>query len=135
MVAVLIHKVTMNPNRPLWVELTSGMASVHRKVNTYGESSAIDLVGKDTQSEGLVDSLVEAGEQLEQTFSAGNVSYYSGAKRFEAISVVAEDAVFRAHPHETQSILINLPHCEVVEAFRCAEGANTVFLGVQSSNR
>ncbi|MFY9646060.1 MAG: hypothetical protein WAK29_12825 [Terriglobales bacterium] len=67
----------MNRNRPLWVELTSGMASVHRKVNTYGESSAIDLVGKDTQSEGLVDSLVEAGEQLEQTFPAGNVSYYN----------------------------------------------------------
>lgn len=30
----------------------------------------VDLVGKDTQGERLVDSQVEAGEQLEQTFSA-----------------------------------------------------------------
>ena len=49
-------------------------------------------------------------------------------KRLETIPVVAENAVFRAHPNEAPTVLVDLPHREVVEPFRASEGAKTIFL-------
>jgi hypothetical protein len=50
-------------------------------------------------------------------------------KSFEAVSVVPEDAVFRAHPDESRTVLVELSNREIAEPFGVPEGAEAELLG------
>ena len=52
-------------------------------------------------------------------------------KGLKPLTVVAEDAVFRAHPEEARAVLVNLQNCQVAKPFSIPQCAKTVFLGIQ----
>ena len=65
----------------------------------------------------------------------GDGNSLCGPKSLEAIAVVAEDAVFRAHPNEAFAVFVYLPHRKVCQTICVPEGAETVLLGKKSPCR
>jgi hypothetical protein len=94
----------------------------------------------ETVARQLVESEVPSN-QKRSIGSLANRSTRSGrnpllrSKGLEAFPVVPEDTVFRAHPNETYAVLVDLPDCEVVEAFCDPEVAEIVFLSAQDPGR
>ena len=83
----------------------------------------------------LVESEVAADQQrtigsIAKGGAGGKGDALVRTKDLKAIAVVAEDAVFRAHPKEANMVLIDLLDSEVVQAVCDPEIAEAVFLGV-----